>query len=133
MSPTCWLPEGSRLPDRSSTRPRAALFLDRDGVLVEDVHFLRSLDHVQIIGETVHALRSLQESYLLIVASNQSGVGRGYFDIATLDEINRAVVAHLAEAGRAAGAHPFLLPLDSRADAWARLTTLLACEAERTN
>jgi D-glycero-D-manno-heptose 1,7-bisphosphate phosphatase len=156
-------------------------------VLVEDVHFLRSLDHVQIIGETVHALRSLQESYLLIVASNQSGVGRGYFDMQTLDEINRAIAARLADsgvtldgvyccphlpevgcacrkpapgmlrraaadwgldlttswmvgdrttdldAGRAAGANAFLLPLDSRADAWARLTTLLACEAERIN
>ncbi len=144
------------------------------------MHFLHSLDDVRIIGETVNALRSLQESYLLIVASNQSGVGRGYFDMETLDAINRAIVARLAEAGvaldgvyccphhpsdgctcrkpapgmllraaadwdldltnshmlgdrptdleagRAAGAHPFLLPLDSRADAWARLTTLLA-------
>jgi D-glycero-D-manno-heptose 1,7-bisphosphate phosphatase len=180
MSPTCWLPEGSRLPDRSSARPRAALFLDRDGVLVEDVHFLRRVDQVQIIGETVNALRTLQQGYLLIVASNQSGVGRGYFDIATLDDINREIVEQLAhagvaidgvyccahqpeagctcrkpapgmllraaadwdldlqtshmvgdratdlEAGRAAGAHAFLLPTDSRADAWARLTSLLA-------
>ena len=180
MSPTCWLPEGSRLPDRSSRRPRAALFLDRDGVLVEDVHFLRRVDQVQIVSETVNALRTLQQSYLLIVASNQSGVGRGYFDLETLEEINRTIAARLAdagvaldgvyccphhpawgctcrkpapgmllraaadweldlttshmlgdrptdlEAGRAAGANAFLLPLDSRADAWARLTTLLA-------
>src|SRR4030088_2517341 len=99
MSPTCWLPEGSRLPDRSSRRPRAALFLDRDGVLVEDVHFLRRVDQVQIVSETVNALRTLQQSYLLIVASNQSGVGRGYFDLETLEEINRTIAPRLEEAG----------------------------------
>jgi histidinol-phosphate phosphatase family protein len=94
----CWLPSGSRLPQRGST-PRRALFLDRDGVLVEDVHFVRHVHQVHIIGETVDALRALQERYLLIVASNQSGVGRGYLDTAMLEEINRAVVARLAEAG----------------------------------
>jgi D-glycero-D-manno-heptose 1,7-bisphosphate phosphatase len=95
---SCWLPEGSRLPGHGPAQ-RRALFIDRDGVLVEDVHYLRRLDQVQVIGATVNALRTLQERYLLIVASNQSGVGRGYFDVATLDEINHAVVARLADAG----------------------------------
>jgi D-glycero-D-manno-heptose 1,7-bisphosphate phosphatase len=91
-----WLPEGSRLPDRGLV-PRRALFLDRDGVLMEDRHHLGDVNEVEIIDETAHALRTLQERYLLIVASNQSGVGRGYFSTATVDTINHAVVARLAE------------------------------------
>src|SRR5258708_15639823 len=99
MSPSCWLPEGSRVPDRSPARPRAALFLDRDGVLVEDVHFLRRVDQVKLVDEVVAPLRHLQERYLLVVASNQSGVGRGFFDATMLHAINRQIVEQLASAG----------------------------------
>jgi D-glycero-D-manno-heptose 1,7-bisphosphate phosphatase len=98
MAANCWLPEGSRLPQRGQA-PHRALFLDRDGVLVEDVHFLCCVEQVQLIGETVDALRALQERYLLIVATNQSGVGRGYFGTERLNDINHAIAARLTDAG----------------------------------
>lgn len=98
MDASCWLPDASRLHELSPTL-RQALFLDRDGVLVEDKHFLRDTAEICLIPETVAALQSLQEHYVLIVASNQSGVGRGYFDAKTVDTINAAIAAQLAWEG----------------------------------
>jgi len=98
MDASCWLPDASRLRKLSPT-PRRALFLDRDGVLIEDKHFLRETSEICLIPETVAALRALQEHFVLIVASNQSGIGRGYFDAATVDTVNAAVAAQLASAG----------------------------------
>ena len=57
-----------------------AVFLDRDGTLNVEVDYLHECDKLRLIEGTAEALRILkQEGYLLIVISNQSGVGRGYF------------------------------------------------------
>ena len=97
MMCNCWLPDGSRLTGGS--RDRAALFLDRDGVLVEDVHFLDTVDQITLIEPTLEALDKLQDTFVLIVATNQSGVARGLFDEATLDTINREIARRLAARG----------------------------------
>jgi D-glycero-D-manno-heptose 1,7-bisphosphate phosphatase len=84
---------------KPSPPPRQALFLDRDGVLIEDRHFLRDASEICLIPETVAALQRLQEHYVLIVASNQSGIGRGYFDATTVNRVNLAMAAQLSTAG----------------------------------
>lgn len=75
------LSSSSRLTAQGSTpsRPstRGAVFLDRDGVMVEDVHYLSSPMQLRILPGVVQALRALQERYFVVVVTNQSGIARG--------------------------------------------------------
>jgi D-glycero-D-manno-heptose 1,7-bisphosphate phosphatase len=67
----------STLPRPSRTAP-AAVFLDRDGVLVEDVHLLTRAEELRILRGVPQALRRLQRAgFRLIVVSNQAVVARG--------------------------------------------------------
>jgi D-glycero-D-manno-heptose 1,7-bisphosphate phosphatase len=83
-----------------TTPPRRAVFLDRDGVVVEDVGYLRSPDQLRLLPGAAEAIRRLREAgYLAIVVTNQSGVARGYFG----EEDVRRAHAALEEMLRAAG------------------------------
>ena len=69
-----------------------AIFLDRDGTLIVDKHYLHLPEEVEIFAGAASALRRLQDAgFLLFIVTNQSGVGRGYF---TMDDVTR-VHAHL--------------------------------------
>ena len=58
-----------------------AAFLDRDGVIIEDVGYLSKIDDVRLLEGVGPAIKLLQDnSYLVIVITNQSGISRGYFD-----------------------------------------------------
>jgi D-glycero-D-manno-heptose 1,7-bisphosphate phosphatase len=55
-----------------------AVFLDRDGTVVEHVHYLKNADDVRLVSKCAEALKLARNAgYLLIVISNQSIVGRG--------------------------------------------------------
>jgi len=57
-----------------------AVFLDRDGVLMEDGNYVGELERVVIIPGAFSALHRLQQAgFKLFVVTNQSGVGRGFF------------------------------------------------------
>src|SRR2546423_9043649 len=63
----------------------SAVFLDRDGTLIEEKEYLCRPEEVTVLAGTGKALRRLQDAgFKLFIVSNQSGVGRGYF---TLDEV----------------------------------------------
>lgn len=73
---------------------KPALFLDRDGTLIEERHYLKDPEQVALFPGTVAALKRFQATgYLLILVTNQSGVGRGYF---TMDDVTK-VQARLDE------------------------------------
>ena len=76
-----------------------AVFLDRDGTLIEDNGSLRSPAEVVFYGATLPALRRLQERFRLFIVTNQSGVAKGEL---TLDEANQ-VNAHVVERLRSHG------------------------------
>lgn len=60
--------------------PRPALFLDRDGVIVVDAHYIGDPDKVELLPGAGYLIRSANESGIpVIVVTNQSGIGRGYF------------------------------------------------------
>jgi D-glycero-D-manno-heptose 1,7-bisphosphate phosphatase len=60
---------------------KPAVFLDRDGTIIEDVGFLTTLDAMSLLPGAADAIRLLNEAgYPVIVITNQSGVGRGLFD-----------------------------------------------------
>lgn len=61
-----------------------AVFLDRDGTIMEDAHYIRSPDSVKLLPGAARALRKLNDAGIkVIVATNQSGIGRG---LLTLDD-----------------------------------------------
>jgi D-glycero-D-manno-heptose 1,7-bisphosphate phosphatase len=63
---------------RAVTRP--AVFLDRDGTLCEEMGYVNHPDRVRLFPWTARAIRKLNRAGLpVIVVTNQSGVGRGYF------------------------------------------------------
>ncbi len=58
--------------------PRPAVFLDRDGTIVHDVHYLSRPEQLALIAGATDAMRRMAEAGLpLIVVTNQSGIGRG--------------------------------------------------------
>ncbi len=60
---------------------KPAVFLDRDGTLIEEVGYLNRLDRVSFFPWSVDAVRVLNQAGLLVaVVTNQAGVARGYFD-----------------------------------------------------
>jgi D-glycero-D-manno-heptose 1,7-bisphosphate phosphatase len=80
---------------------RRAVFLDRDGTVIEQVHHIRDPRDVRLIDGAAEALRRLRDAgFACVLVSNQSAVGRG---IATLDDV-AAVQAETERQLRAAGA-----------------------------
>jgi D-glycero-D-manno-heptose 1,7-bisphosphate phosphatase len=66
-------------PESRTLRP--ALFLDRDGVLIEDRHYLKDPDDIALIEGSIRALKPfVLEGYFLIIVTNQSGIGRGLME-----------------------------------------------------
>ncbi len=79
-----------------------AVFLDRDGTIIQDAHYLSRPDQVQLIEGAAEAIARVNSALIpVVIVTNQSGIGRGYF---TLDDYNSVSqrVAHLLSAH---GAH----------------------------
>ena len=78
----------------TSQRINRAVFLDRDGTIMEDSNYVGDVKRVVLIPGTVAALKRLRDAgYKLFIITNQSGVGRGYFTREAVEQIH----AHLDE------------------------------------
>jgi D-glycero-D-manno-heptose 1,7-bisphosphate phosphatase len=97
------LPFNSRLPvpANSDIQPlsRNAVFLDRDGVLVEDVHFLTDPKQIRVLPGVPQALRDLGSQFYIIVVTNQSGIARGLLTEEDLLDIHTELVRRLRSEG----------------------------------
>lgn len=89
--------------DRGAHRPgsimaETAVFLDRDGTIIEDVGYLADADGLVIFAEAIEAVQALRESGMkVVVVTNQSGVARGLIRERVLEEIHdnlRAAFRH---------------------------------------
>tara|TARA_B100001093_G_C26859867_1_gene1029467 strand:- start:1032 stop:2012 length:981 start_codon:yes stop_codon:yes gene_type:complete len=70
-----------------------AIFFDRDGTINKDVDYLHSIDKIEISSKNLKAISKLSElNYLNIIVSNQSGVGRGYFNEKSVEKINDKII-----------------------------------------
>ncbi len=79
---------------------RAALFLDRDGVIVEDTRYLGRAPDVRMLAGVSEAIgRCNRLGIPVIVVSNQSGIARGFYDWTGFAAVQAAIAAALAEAG----------------------------------
>jgi D-glycero-D-manno-heptose 1,7-bisphosphate phosphatase len=81
---------------------RRAVFLDRDGTLIQERHFLRREEDVALMPGSASALRMLAGCGLaLVVVSNQSGLARGLISPAELALVHARLAVLLDEAGLA--------------------------------
>jgi D-glycero-D-manno-heptose 1,7-bisphosphate phosphatase len=77
-----------------------AVFLDRDGTLIEEREYLSDPAGVVPLPKTAEGLKSLQAAgFKLFVVSNQSGVGRGYFTLDDVERVNARITSLFAEQG----------------------------------
>lgn len=81
------------------------IILDRDGVINADSpDYIKSPDEWQALPGSLQAIARLTRAgYTVVVASNQSGLGRGLFDADTLTAIHRKMLRAIEEAGGALG------------------------------
>ena len=69
---------------------KAAVFLDRDGTLIESVHYLNKKEQLKILDGVPLALNELQNAgYLLILVTNQAAIGKGLLTVNGLAEIQQ--------------------------------------------
>lgn len=81
---------------RASARPFA--LLDRDGTVIEDRGYIGDPDDVVLLPGAAAGLRRLRAlGFGLVLVTNQSGLGRGYFDAEQLDAVHRRLGAVLAD------------------------------------
>jgi D-glycero-D-manno-heptose 1,7-bisphosphate phosphatase len=81
---------------------RPALFLDRDGVIVVDTHYLCRIEDMRMIAGAAAAIaRCNARDIPVVVVTNQAGIGRGYYGWADFQAVQGAIAAEL----KAAGAH----------------------------
>jgi D-glycero-D-manno-heptose 1,7-bisphosphate phosphatase len=77
-----------------------AVFLDRDGTIIEERHYLSRVEDVVIFPAAAGALGQLHRAgFKLFIVSNQSGVGRGYFTLADVEKINQYLLRELGRDG----------------------------------
>lgn len=84
----------TRLPD--------AIFLDRDGTIMEDAHYIKSPDQVRLIPGAAAAIKRINDAKVpAIVVTNQSGIARGIFKPEDYEAVRRQFESLL----EAEGAH----------------------------
>lgn len=73
-----------------------AVFLDRDGTLIEEVNYLSRIEDLQFFSYTKKVIELLKKNdFLVIVITNQSGIGRGMFEESAMHEIHEAIQKNL--------------------------------------
>ena len=79
---------------------RSAVFIDRDDTLMIDVGYCNDPDLVRLLPGAAEGVRQLRNAgYLIVIATNQSGIGRGYFDSETLEAIHERLRHELLQNG----------------------------------
>lgn len=79
---------------------RKAIFLDRDGTLNKNTHYLIEFEDFELLPGVAQALRIIQElDFRLFVVSNQSGVARGFFPLEAVEALHLKIQTHLGTLG----------------------------------
>jgi len=87
-------------PAAHSTPLSPAVFLDRDGTMIEEREYLSQPDGVAVYPNVGKGLRRLMDAgFKLVVVTNQSGIGRGYYTEADMHRVNERMLELLAVDG----------------------------------
>ncbi len=80
------------LPSWLNLKNKPALFLDRDGILIRHKPYLHKPEEIELIPETIEVIKNAKKrGYWVIVVTNQSGVGRGYFTEQDCARVNQTI------------------------------------------
>jgi D-glycero-D-manno-heptose 1,7-bisphosphate phosphatase len=91
---------GLALTIPSDLNMNRAVFLDRDGTIIEERNYLCRVEEVVIFPGAAAALGQLcRAGFKLFIVSNQSGVGRGYFTLADVEKVNQYLIRQLGRDG----------------------------------
>jgi D-glycero-D-manno-heptose 1,7-bisphosphate phosphatase len=74
-----------------------AVFIDRDGTLIDDVGYIKHSSEVCFYPFTFEALSALQEHFLLFIITNQSGIAKGITTEKEVEDVNQHIVNKLKE------------------------------------
>jgi len=87
-------------PPQFLPRMNRAVFLDRDGTLIVEKNYLHRPEEVELFPGAGAALKRLADAgFKLLVVTNQSGIGRGYFTLADAERVNEKMADELARDG----------------------------------
>lgn len=79
---------------------QAAVFLDRDGTIIEDTGYIKSPAEIKFIPGAIAAIKQLQSAgYKIIIISNQAGIARGFFSEDILQTIDKTIHRHVLSGG----------------------------------
>lgn len=77
-----------------------AAFLDRDGVINRDKEYVYKVEDFEFLGGVFEACRRLNAlGYKIVIVTNQSGIGRGYFSEADFNHLNEWMMQRFVEEG----------------------------------
>lgn len=93
----CWFQSRvSRVPGEKA----GILFLDRDGVIVEEVGYLHKIEDVVFIQEAIDVVVNARASGLRVaMVTNQAGIGRGYYSWYDFSQVNDYILGYLDSRG----------------------------------
>ncbi len=81
-------------------RKKRYVLLDRDGTIIAEKNYLSDPDGIEILPGVLDGLKNLQKLGLgLLIITNQSGIGRKYFNLATLEKIHQKLIDLLLKDG----------------------------------
>ncbi len=87
-------------PEAEVVQERRAVFLDRDGTLIEEVNYLGRIDQVRLLDGSIEALQLARSAGLAtVLITNQSAIGRAFLRESELEEIHAHLSALLESAG----------------------------------
>src|SRR5712691_8142069 len=79
---------------------RPGIFLDRDGVIVEETHYLHKVEDVVLIDGVAAAIAEANRAAIpVVITTNQAGIGRGCYDWDAFIEVQKVIVGHLLKKG----------------------------------
>jgi D-glycero-D-manno-heptose 1,7-bisphosphate phosphatase len=85
--------------DNLTEKPKVkAVFIDRDGTLIEEVNFLHRVEDLQYFSYTDEAIRLLKANgFLVVLVTNQSGIGRGVYSEDDMHAVHAKIQTDLTE------------------------------------
>lgn len=79
---------------------KSAVFVDRDGTINEESGYLFRKEDCRFIPGSIEAIAQLsRDGFLVVVVTNQSGIARGYYNEADLEQLHRYMSCEIAAAG----------------------------------
>jgi D-glycero-D-manno-heptose 1,7-bisphosphate phosphatase len=87
-------------PAAPDCAPRPAVFLDRDGVIVEETGYLHHLDDLRLLDGAAAAIATLnRQGWPVVVVTNQAGIGRAYYGWSDFEMVEDAMEQEIGRAG----------------------------------